>query len=397
MKEPETREPLKPNSTPPTHPSNAQQIGGTAFWVPAITTAGMAVALLSALLYFALFNNPFRSSQSEDSTSQPEGIAGQPEDIASQSRDVENQPDAIPDNGAQATPGLNLVKSLRESSPVWAVTTFARPEGQVLVMGGNADGDINIWDGLTGEILHPLTAHNDTVRTLAVSPSGQRLVSGSGDGIKVWQPQTGELLYSLPTEPGLPIWTVSISPDEQTFVSGDYGGNVTVWDLETGEQRYRKQIDVPVWSIAIAPDGESFVGGSSDKKVRQWDLETGELMQTLTGHDDAVRAVALSPDGDTLISGSWDSTIKVWTLENGELAATLAGHDDRVVSLAISPDGETLASSSIDSTLKLWDLPSRQLIKTLDNNDDWILTVAFDPMAQTLVSGSKDQKIKIWQ
>ncbi|MEL6351337.1 MAG: pentapeptide repeat-containing protein [Cyanobacteria bacterium J06627_28] len=363
--------------------SRTQRDRSFPFLLPAIATVGMAVALSAALFYVAVFNNPFRSRTDTATDSTLDTAA--------------DSDTATPVGSSPNPPSLSLVKSLRESSQVWAVTTFMRPDGRVLVMGGNSDGDITIWDGPTGEILHRLTDHNDTIRTLAVSPSGQRLVSGSGDGIKVWQPETGELLYSLPAEPGFPIWSVAISPDEQTFVSGDYSGNITVWDLETGEQRYRQQVDVPVWSVAVAPDGDSFVSGSSDRTIRQWSLTTGELIQELTGHKDAVRAVAISPDGETLISGSWDATIKVWDLASGELTDTLDSHSDRVVSLAISPDGQSFASSSVDRTLKIWDLPNRQLAKTLDTSDNWVLTVDFDPAEQTLVSGGKDQTIKIWQ
>ncbi|MEL7358571.1 MAG: pentapeptide repeat-containing protein [Cyanobacteria bacterium J06560_6] len=292
---------------------------------------------------------------------------------------------------------LSLVNALPGASQVWAVATHIRPDGQIWVMSGNADGQIKIWDGRTGETLHTLAEHNDTIRTLAVSSTGDRLVSGSGDGIKVWQPETGELLYELPAEAGSPVWSVAISSDNRTFISGDYSGNITAWDMETGEQQYTTNVKAPVWSVAIAPDSQSFVSGSSDRTIRQWDLANGRLLQEFSGHEDDVRAVAISADGETIASGSWDSTIKLWDLDSGELKTTLRGHSDRVVSLAISPDSNTLASSSVDNTLKMWDIPSQQLINTLDNSDNWVLTVAFDLKEGTLVSGGKDQTIKLWQ
>lgn len=292
---------------------------------------------------------------------------------------------------------LALVKSLITSGQVWSVEAYTRDDGHILVMGGNDEGDINIWDGPTGEVLHVLAGHRDTVRDLEMSSSGQRLVSASGDGIKVWQPQTGELLYSLPAESNAPVWSVAISPDGQTFVSGDYAGNVVAWDMASGEQLYKIRLQKPVWSVAIAPDGQSFVSGGSDRLIHQWALASGELIQSFSGHKDAVRSVAISPDGSTLASGSWDSTIGLWDLQRGELSATLSGHRDRVVSIAISPDGNTLASSSVDSTLKMWDIPSQELTETLDNSDSWVLSVAFDPTEQTLVSGGKTPEIKLWQ
>ncbi len=250
---------------------------------------------------------------------------------------------------------LRLVRSLNELSQVWSVATYVREDGRMMVVGGNAEGGIKIWDGPVNKLVRVLIGHTDVVRTVAVAASGERLLSGSGDGIKVWKPQTGELLYSLSTEVGSPVWTVAISLDERTFVSGDYSGTITAWDLKSGKALYRRDVGVPVWSIAIAPDGESFVSGDDTGTVTQWNLATGDKIKEFTGHRSTVRAVA------------------------------------------ITPDGKTLASSSVDRTLKAWNLPTQQLVKTLNTNSNWVLTVAFDPVEQTLIRGGKDQDVKVWK
>lgn len=292
---------------------------------------------------------------------------------------------------------FDLVKSLAKPDQTWAVATRVQEDGRVLVVSGGDANQIKVWDGPSGEVLHTLLGHDDTVRALALSSTGERLVSGSGDGIKVWQPQTGKLLYSLPPVPASPVWTLAVSPDNRWFVSGDYLGNVSVWDLETGALQYEVGVDSPVWSVAIAPNGQSFMSGSGDRIVRQWNLATGDLEREFVGHEDAVRAVAVSPDGKLLASGSWDNTIKLWDISSGQLRGTLLGHRDHVVSLAISPEGDSLVSGSKDNTLKLWDIPSRQLIETLDKSSGWVLSVDFDWKENTLVSGGQDQTIELWQ
>ncbi|MEL6455348.1 MAG: WD40 repeat domain-containing protein [Cyanobacteria bacterium J06623_5] len=291
---------------------------------------------------------------------------------------------------------LSLAQSMDGSSQVWSLATHTQQDGRSLLIGGGKDGQIEIWDRESGQMLQTLPGHNDTVRTLAVAPSGEWLVSGSGDGLKVWQLETGLLMHSIPCGHG-PIWSVSISPDGETFVSGDSDGNVSTWRLQDGRLLRNVNIGVPVWSVAVGPEGASFVSGSSDRTIRQWDLATGEMLRTFDGHEDAVRSVAISPDGRTLASGSWDKTIKLWDLASGELKKTLSGHEDRVVALAISPDGKSLASGSVDNTLKLWDLQTQTLTKTLEESISWILAVAFDSLEPTLVSAGKDQRLRVWQ
>ncbi|MGB3293627.1 MAG: pentapeptide repeat-containing protein [Phormidesmis sp.] len=323
---------------------------------------------------------------------------------AQRDTDQDAQPDTSLVADAKPVAPLKLTQFLDSADQVWAVTTHTQENGDSLVISGGKDGLIEIWDRQTGETIRTLTGHTDTIRSLSVSKSGQWLVSGSGDGIKVWQPQTGELIHSLPLRKNggpmfmqSPIWSVAISPDEKTFVSSAYDGHIIVWNLAEGKQNYILHIDSTVWSVAIAPDGQSFVTGSSDGTIRQWDLSSGELLQTFSGHSDAVRAVAISPDGETLASGSWDSSIKIWNLATGNLRTTLNGHEGRVVSIAISSDGNTLASGGTDNTLKLWNLTSGQLTKNLDNNSKWILAVDFALEERTLVSGGKDRTIKVWQ
>ncbi len=306
---------------------------------------------------------------------------------------------------SQTVASFALAKSLVGSSQLWAVATAqvsTAQSGQTnWVIGGGSDGQIEIWDGQTGEIIREIAAHAAGVRSLAVSTSGQWLVSSSNDGLKVWKLNTGNLVHSIP-EVSSPVGSVAISPDEQTFISSDHDGTITAWDLSSGEQLYSFDNGAPVWAIAIAPDGKSFVGGSEDLAVRQWALASGKLLKEFAGHDAAVHTVAISPDGKTLASGSDDSTVKLWDLAAGGLETTLKGHGDRIVSLAISPDGKTLASGSDDSTVKLWDLPSQRLSETLSNpsnvnRDALVLAVAFDPQGQVLVSGDRDKTVKVWQ
>lgn len=298
---------------------------------------------------------------------------------------------------------LTLSQTFESTNEVWAVAAHNPINGSPIVAAGNADNQVQIWNRQTGKLIRVLADQDDTVRAVAISNSGQRLVSSSGDGIRVWQPETGKLIYSIPPRRS-PIWSVAITPDEKYLVSSNYGGQIEVRHLDTGELRYAIETGSPAWSVAIAPDGQSFVSAGSDRLIRQWNLASGKPIKTFAGHSDAVRSVAISPDGQTLVSGSWDNTIKLWNLATGDLQATLGsqdgGHRDRVVSVAISPDGKTFASSSIDHTLKLWDLRTHQLIKTLDSSDSWILAVAFAPDSenkQTLVSGGKDQTVKVWQ
>jgi WD40 repeat protein len=97
-----------------------------------------------------------------------------------------------------------------------------------------------VWDAATGEpaLGGPLEGHGEGVNSVAWSPDGTRIASGSGDKtVRVWDASTGEPALGGPLEGhGVYVWSVSFSPDGDTIVSKDLSGQVLVWNAATGEQ-----------------------------------------------------------------------------------------------------------------------------------------------------------------
>jgi WD40 repeat protein len=68
-------------------------------------------------------------------------------------------------------------------------------------------------------------------------------------------------------------------------------------------------------SVAISADGGLLATiNVIGNLIRLWDTETGEPLNTLQGHDRAVRAVAFAPDGTYLVSGGTDGLVRFWGL-----------------------------------------------------------------------------------
>lgn len=245
-----------------------------------------------------------------------------------------------------------------------------------------------------------LADHAELVNSIAISPDGEILASGSSDKtIKIWHLPTRKLLRTLD---GHTDWvnSVAISSDGQILASGSYDKTVKLWDVGTGKELasltgHTDWVD----AIAISPDGQIVASGSYDNTIKLWDVLTGRELTSLTGHKSWVCAVAISPNSSqpVLASGSFDNTIKLWDLVTGKEICTLTGHLDTVLSVAISPDGQILASGSADSTIKLWDLSTSKEICTLAGNSGWIWFVNFSPDGRTLATGSGNNTIKLWQ
>ena len=122
-----------------------------------------------------------------------------------------------------------------------------------------------------------------------------------------------------------PVDAVAYSPDGRHFASGDWGGQLIVRDVETGEEVFRATHGQYVHAVAYSPDGKQLATGSSDHQIRILNAETGELEKTLNGHTDGVLSVRFSPDGKQLLSGSFDNTARLWDLATGAPLQDLQG------------------------------------------------------------------------
>jgi serine/threonine protein kinase len=294
-------------------------------------------------------------------------------------------------------PRVRLLRTLRGHSDTVDSVAFS-PDGLTLASGSNEDHTIKLWEVYSGQLLNTLQGYSNSDLSVAFSPDGRTLASGGHDKdytIKLWDAASGQLLRVLQGHSGT-VESVAFSPDGRTLASGSADCAIKLWDTASSQLLRTLQSTSSVYSVAFSPDGRTLASGSADNTIKLWDAASGQLLHTLQGHSDSVLSVAFSPDGRTLASGSLDHTIKLWDAASGQLQHTLEGHSSTVFSVAFSPDGRTLASGSRDNTIKLWNVNSGQLLRTLQGHSDSVESVAFSPDGRTLASGSADHTIKLW-
>jgi serine/threonine protein kinase len=109
------------------------------------------------------------------------------------------------------------------------------------------------------------------------------------------------------------VYSLAYSPDGRYLASGSKDRTIKIWEVATGKQlRTLTGHSSQVRSVVYSPDGRYLASGSQDNTIKIWEVATGKELRTLTGHPETVFSVVYSPDGRYLASGSVDKTIKIW-------------------------------------------------------------------------------------
>ncbi|XP_059526507.1 notchless protein homolog 1 isoform X2 [Myotis daubentonii] len=189
-----------------------------------------------------------------------------------------------------------------------------------------------------------LEGHSEAVISVAFSPTGKYLASGSGDTtVRFWDLSTETPHFTCQ---GHRHWVLSISwsPDGKKLASGCKNGQILLWDPNTGKQVGRTLAGHSKWITGLSweplhvnPECRYVASSSKDGSVRVWDTTSGRCERILTGHTQSVTCLRWGGDG-LLYSASQDRTIKVWRAHDGVLCRTLQGHGHWVNTMALSTD-----------------------------------------------------------
>ncbi len=288
------------------------------------------------------------------------------------------------------------------------VNTLAWSPDGAHIVSGSADKTVQVWNVLSAKTLWSHRASLKWILSVDWSPDGTRVAVGGASPLSWWynpvlilDAQTGKRLLKY-TVHFKWVLAVAWSPNGQ-YVASAGGGLLSrwddivhVWDATTRRTlaSYSKHSN-KVESVAWSPDGRRIASGSADESVHIWDAFSGQSLFSYRGHGWSVRAVAWSPDGARLASAG-DRTVQVWYPNTSIMPLVYQGHTKRVLALAWSPDGKEIASAGNDGTVQVWDADTGKLLMSYHGHTGPVCALAWAPDGRHIASGGADQTVQVW-
>ncbi|MEH2339175.1 nSTAND1 domain-containing NTPase [Nostoc sp.] len=278
----------------------------------------------------------------------------------------------------------NLLISFTSDSKVLAIRT--------------EENKVSRWqiDGKNLRLLQPLQEKKDRnwVSDIKfISNSDTLAIIGGRDTVKLWQisNKLGIEARLLKTFQGHTnqITSVSISPKDETIVSGSKDKTVRLWKKDDTPIAPIQEDD-EVNSVSFSPDGE-IIASASDKTIKLWRRDgTPIITKTLMKHDSEINRVIFSSDGKMIASASDDKTVQLWKPDGTPVRTLKESYP--VSGISFSPDNKMIASAT-SNTVKLWSVDEDTALATYQRFGTG--DVSFSPDGKSIAAAGNDA-VALW-
>ena len=346
------------------------------------------------------------------------------------------------DQGAKAPSGVRIrAKTLVSVPPpnVKPVRAVAVSPDKSAIAAGRGN-QIDIYDAGSGTHIRTLfspglkthdgkdvkAAHLSLVESMAWSPDGKYLVSGSFQEFAIWDPLTGEQRHKV-TGFAHNVVAIAFSPDDKLL--GVAGGEPTVegevkvfevgtWKLVTDIKNGHSDT---VYGLAFSPElqipepgaktpdpndknppkvktvpAHMLATASADKFVNIWSLPDGKFVKSFEGHTHHVLDVGWMADGKLLASAGGDNTVKVWDFDKGEQARTINAHAKQVTRLIFIGKKAEFLTAGGDNQVKKFNATNGGNVGNFGGGTDFIYAIGASPDGTVIAAGGQDGIVRVY-
>ncbi|XP_061392540.1 angio-associated migratory cell protein [Musca vetustissima] len=274
----------------------------------------------------------------------------------------------------------------QHSAPVFACALH--PQNDLCATGGE-DDKVFVWNRNTGEVIHEITEHKDTVIEVHFNHDGTYLASGdmageiflhkiqegSGNGDKegsltlrkVWEYSMGDMSWMR--------WHKAAN----VLMAGSEDGEIYVFRLPAGDCKILPGQGTRCEAGDLTNDGKKLFTAYNNGTVKLWDIKSTTAVMEIDEqhpmvHQEGSTTVSCDKEFPIYASGGENGKI-VFSTPNGPVGTVDA--DGAVECIAFSPsaDFRMAASGTLSGQVAIWDYSKLTLRTQCENTDDGVTKI----------------------
>lgn len=320
------------------------------------------------------------------------------------------------DQGAKAPSGARVVSKITLKAPPAIVTpvlgvAISPDKSSVAASRGNQIHVYNATGAFVRSLVDPAvqnadgkplgSAHLSLVESLAFSPDGKYLASGSYQEVALWDARTGELRRKIP---GFAERVVALcfSPDSKLLAIGGGAptqeGELKILEVESGKVVVDIKNNVhsdTVFAVHFSPDGKMLASCGADKFVKTFEVPSGKFLKSFEGHTHHVLGVGFSGDGKLLASAGADNVVKIWDIDKGEQVRTINASSKQINALTFVGKTQNFATAAGDEQVRLWNTNGGNL-RNFPASGDYLFCVSASPDGSLLAAGGQEGVVRLY-
>jgi WD40 repeat protein len=322
------------------------------------------------------------------------------------------------DQGAKPPTGMRVAAKVVVKAPPAAVTPVLgvaiSPDKSAVA--GARGNQIHIYDAGSGTHIRTLVdpklvgpdkkpvkaAHLSLVESLAYSPDGKYLASGSYQEVILWDARTGLLVKRI-TGFADRVVTLAFSNNSKLLATGGGAptqeGEVKIHDVATGNLVKEIKDNIhsdQVFGVSFSPDDKILASCGADKFVKAFDVPSGKFLKAFEGHTHHVLSVGWKGDGKLLASAGADNVVKVWEYAKGEQVRTINAHGKQVTCLQFVGKTSIFVTCSGDQQIRFWNADNGGNTRNLTGGPDFLYTVAVSADGNVVAAGGQEGAVRLY-